>query len=199
MGMGFSEAGLTEPSVRPVLGPDRAGLTADRVRPASHDRFSKLTAIDERTTGSYAKHKPEEQQDPRFLHGVRAHKSEEQQDFRVLYGPWSLGYSCGPMVLHYPRKGDKKGRKRNEWSRSLAYTCGPMVLSKGTPLSRAGPGDPSEEDLDRLPTSATCMNLLKLPPYRRTAPIYKCLCRVAINGSSLPIQKTRYEENTAEA
>ncbi|OVA16717.1 IQ motif [Macleaya cordata] len=28
-------------------------------------------------------------------------------------------------------------------------------------------GDASEEALDRLPTSATCMNLLKLPPYRR--------------------------------
>ncbi|XP_026435029.1 E3 ubiquitin-protein ligase UPL6-like isoform X1 [Papaver somniferum] len=27
-------------------------------------------------------------------------------------------------------------------------------------------GDASEEALDRLPTSATCMNLLKLPPYR---------------------------------
>ncbi|XP_010270852.1 PREDICTED: E3 ubiquitin-protein ligase UPL6 [Nelumbo nucifera] len=27
-------------------------------------------------------------------------------------------------------------------------------------------GDASEETLDRLPTSATCMNLLKLPPYR---------------------------------
>ncbi|XP_058077263.1 E3 ubiquitin-protein ligase UPL6 isoform X2 [Magnolia sinica] len=33
-------------------------------------------------------------------------------------------------------------------------------------IQRAAPGDPSEEDLDRLPTSATCMNLLKLPPYR---------------------------------
>ena len=28
-------------------------------------------------------------------------------------------------------------------------------------------GSSSEEALDRLPTSATCMNLLKLPPYRR--------------------------------
>lgn len=28
-------------------------------------------------------------------------------------------------------------------------------------------GISSEEALDRLPTSATCMNLLKLPPYRR--------------------------------
>ncbi|GFQ02234.1 E3 ubiquitin-protein ligase upl6 [Phtheirospermum japonicum] len=28
-------------------------------------------------------------------------------------------------------------------------------------------GNASEEALDRLPTSATCMNLLKLPPYRR--------------------------------
>lgn len=28
-------------------------------------------------------------------------------------------------------------------------------------------GSASEEALDRLPTSATCMNLLKLPPYRR--------------------------------
>ncbi|GFZ11609.1 ubiquitin protein ligase 6 [Actinidia rufa] len=27
-------------------------------------------------------------------------------------------------------------------------------------------GNASEEALDRLPTSATCMNLLKLPPYR---------------------------------
>ncbi|XP_028115775.1 E3 ubiquitin-protein ligase UPL6-like isoform X3 [Camellia sinensis] len=32
-------------------------------------------------------------------------------------------------------------------------------------IQRAG-GDASEETLDRLPTSATCMNLLKLPPYR---------------------------------
>ncbi|PNY13292.1 E3 ubiquitin-protein ligase upl6-like protein, partial [Trifolium pratense] len=31
---------------------------------------------------------------------------------------------------------------------------------------RAG-GNASEDALDRLPTSATCMNLLKLPPYRR--------------------------------
>jgi len=31
---------------------------------------------------------------------------------------------------------------------------------------RAG-GNASEEALDRLPTSATCMNLLKLPPYKR--------------------------------
>lgn len=28
-------------------------------------------------------------------------------------------------------------------------------------------GSASEEALDRLPTAATCMNLLKLPPYRR--------------------------------
>jgi len=34
---------------------------------------------------------------------------------------------------------------------------------------RAAPDDASEETLDRLPTSATCMNLLKLPPYRRYA------------------------------
>ncbi|KAL6978060.1 E3 ubiquitin-protein ligase upl6, partial [Sarracenia purpurea var. burkii] len=27
-------------------------------------------------------------------------------------------------------------------------------------------GNASEEVIDRLPTSATCMNLLKLPPYR---------------------------------
>ncbi|KAE8646539.1 hypothetical protein Csa_005437 [Cucumis sativus] len=27
-------------------------------------------------------------------------------------------------------------------------------------------GNANEEALDRLPTSATCMNLLKLPPYR---------------------------------
>ncbi|XP_058000848.1 E3 ubiquitin-protein ligase UPL6 isoform X2 [Hevea brasiliensis] len=32
-------------------------------------------------------------------------------------------------------------------------------------------GSASEEALDRLPTSATCMNLLKLPPYRR----YSCI------------------------
>ncbi|XVF62396.1 hypothetical protein PTKIN_Ptkin09bG0004200 [Pterospermum kingtungense] len=32
-------------------------------------------------------------------------------------------------------------------------------------IQRAG-GSASEEALDRLPTSATCMNLLKLPPYR---------------------------------
>nr|CAD1829721.1 unnamed protein product [Ananas comosus var. bracteatus] len=33
-------------------------------------------------------------------------------------------------------------------------------------IQRAGSFDAAEEDLDRLPTSATCMNLLKLPPYR---------------------------------
>lgn len=36
-------------------------------------------------------------------------------------------------------------------------------------MCRAAPEDASEETLDRLPTSATCMNLLKLPPYRRCA------------------------------
>lgn len=30
-------------------------------------------------------------------------------------------------------------------------------------------GNASEEALDRLPTAATCMNLLKLPPYKRFA------------------------------
>ncbi|XP_073101038.1 E3 ubiquitin-protein ligase UPL6 isoform X3 [Elaeis guineensis] len=33
-------------------------------------------------------------------------------------------------------------------------------------IQRAAPLIVSEEDLDRLPTSATCMNLLKLPPYK---------------------------------
>ncbi|KAG9457742.1 hypothetical protein H6P81_002250 [Aristolochia fimbriata] len=33
-------------------------------------------------------------------------------------------------------------------------------------IQRAAAADASVEDLDRLPTSATCMNLLKLPPYR---------------------------------
>lgn len=28
-------------------------------------------------------------------------------------------------------------------------------------------GSASNESVDRLPTSATCMNLLKLPPYQR--------------------------------
>ncbi|KAK4380150.1 hypothetical protein RND71_002012 [Anisodus tanguticus] len=32
-------------------------------------------------------------------------------------------------------------------------------------IQRAG-GNASDEALDRLPTSATCMNLLKFPPYR---------------------------------
>ncbi|KAK1277859.1 E3 ubiquitin-protein ligase UPL6 [Acorus gramineus] len=32
-------------------------------------------------------------------------------------------------------------------------------------IQRAAPLNPSAENLDRLPTSATCMNLLKLPPY----------------------------------
>ncbi|XP_074560479.1 E3 ubiquitin-protein ligase UPL6-like [Curcuma longa] len=35
-------------------------------------------------------------------------------------------------------------------------------------IQRAAPFDFVEEDLDRLPTSATCMNLLKLPPYQTT-------------------------------
>ncbi|KAI0504427.1 hypothetical protein KFK09_015379 [Dendrobium nobile] len=33
-------------------------------------------------------------------------------------------------------------------------------------IQRAAPLHASEEDLDRLPTTATCMNLLKLPPYK---------------------------------
>lgn len=33
-------------------------------------------------------------------------------------------------------------------------------------IQRAAPEDAPEEVLDRLPTSATCVNLLKLPPYR---------------------------------
>ncbi|KAG0474135.1 hypothetical protein HPP92_015992 [Vanilla planifolia] len=33
-------------------------------------------------------------------------------------------------------------------------------------ILRAAPSNAAEEDLDRLPTSATCMNLLKLPPYK---------------------------------
>ncbi|URE02379.1 HECTc, partial [Musa troglodytarum] len=36
-------------------------------------------------------------------------------------------------------------------------------------ILRAAPLDVAEEDLDRLPTSATCMNLLKLPPYQSKA------------------------------
>ncbi|KAF3336817.1 E3 ubiquitin-protein ligase UPL6-like protein [Carex littledalei] len=33
--------------------------------------------------------------------------------------------------------------------------------------NRVGQGNVNEEVLNRLPTSATCMNLLKLPPYTR--------------------------------
>ncbi|CAA7388281.1 unnamed protein product [Spirodela intermedia] len=33
-------------------------------------------------------------------------------------------------------------------------------------IRRAAPSTATEEDLNRLPTSATCMNLLKLPPYK---------------------------------
>lgn len=40
---------------------------------------------------------------------------------------------------------------------------------------RAGSNDP-DEALDRLPTSATCMNLLKLPPYKRFVIVQPCLC-----------------------
>ena len=39
-------------------------------------------------------------------------------------------------------------------------------------ISLRAAGNASEEALDRLPTSATCMNLLKLPPYRRFVVIY---------------------------
>ncbi|KAJ8766404.1 hypothetical protein K2173_022463 [Erythroxylum novogranatense] len=48
-------------------------------------------------------------------------------------------------------------------------------------------GSATEEALDRLPTSATCMNLLKLPPYRRNplhfviAPLN--LCRLHMRGA----------------
>ncbi|KAH7436454.1 hypothetical protein KP509_05G020700 [Ceratopteris richardii] len=34
-------------------------------------------------------------------------------------------------------------------------------------IQRAAPEDASDDILDRLPTSSTCMNLLKLPPYKR--------------------------------
>lgn len=47
-----------------------------------------------------------------------------------------------------------------EWT-PLTYNYMSDVL-----FGRAG-GSASEEALDRLPTSATCMNLLKLPPYKR--------------------------------
>lgn len=43
-------------------------------------------------------------------------------------------------------------------------------------------GSATEEALERLPTSATCMNLLKLPAYRRSVPLAspKWLNRVQI-------------------
>ncbi|KAK3002828.1 hypothetical protein RJ639_018859 [Escallonia herrerae] len=47
-------------------------------------------------------------------------------------------------------------------------------------------GNASEEALDRLPTSATCMNLLKLPPYRRLSISHLNWCKPGGNyrGSS---------------
>uniref|UniRef100_A0A7N0UEM1 HECT-type E3 ubiquitin transferase n=1 Tax=Kalanchoe fedtschenkoi TaxID=63787 RepID=A0A7N0UEM1_KALFE len=49
-------------------------------------------------------------------------------------------------------------------------------------IQRAG-GDASEDALSRLPTSATCMNLLKLPPYRSKEQLEKKLL-YAINAQA---------------
>lgn len=49
-----------------------------------------------------------------------------------------------------------------------------------SPLSNRTAGNASEESLDRLPTSATCMNLLKLPPYRRFVQVYPPICKVVV-------------------
>ncbi|KAF0927506.1 hypothetical protein E2562_034000 [Oryza meyeriana var. granulata] len=50
-------------------------------------------------------------------------------------------------------------------------------------IQRAGVPGMEEEDEDRLPTSATCMNLLKLPPYRNKAQLESKLL-YAINAEA---------------
>jgi ubiquitin-protein ligase E3 C len=52
---------------------------------------------------------------------------------------------------------------------------------------RAAPDDASEETLDRLPTSATCMNLLKLPPYKSKEIIHEKLLYAITAGAGFDL------------
>ncbi|KAG6553003.1 hypothetical protein Mapa_005340 [Marchantia paleacea] len=54
-------------------------------------------------------------------------------------------------------------------------------------IQRAAPEDASEETLDRLPTSATCMNLLKLPPYRSKETIQEKLLYAITAGAGFDL------------
>ncbi|KAH9545895.1 hypothetical protein CY35_12G070200 [Sphagnum magellanicum] len=54
-------------------------------------------------------------------------------------------------------------------------------------IQRAAPDDASEETLDRLPTSATCMNLLKLPPYRSKEIIHEKLLYAITAGAGFDL------------
>ncbi|KAL3693449.1 hypothetical protein R1sor_007100 [Riccia sorocarpa] len=54
-------------------------------------------------------------------------------------------------------------------------------------IQRAAPDDASEETLDRLPTSATCMNLLKLPPYKSKEVIQEKLLYAITAGAGFDL------------
>ncbi|KAH8945886.1 hypothetical protein BDL97_12G064500 [Sphagnum fallax] len=54
-------------------------------------------------------------------------------------------------------------------------------------IQRAAPDDASEETLDRLPTSATCMNLLKLPPYKSKEIIHEKLLYAITAGAGFDL------------
>lgn len=56
------------------------------------------------------------------------------------------------------------------WLLNVIFSC--LALNLGFEYFLRAAGNASEEALDRLPTSATCMNLLKLPPYRRFVSFY---------------------------
>jgi ubiquitin-protein ligase E3 C len=54
-------------------------------------------------------------------------------------------------------------------------------------IQRAGLDDGSQETLDRLPTSATCMNLLKLPPYKSKEVIHDKLLYAITAGAGFDL------------
>ncbi|WVY92397.1 hypothetical protein V8G54_031485 [Vigna mungo] len=75
-------------------------------------------------------------------------------------------------------KGFSSENKRNFLKFVTGCSRGPLLgfryLEPLFCIQKAG-GNASEEALDRLPTSATCMNLLKLPPYKRFVIVLACL------------------------
>lgn len=54
-------------------------------------------------------------------------------------------------------------------------------------IQRAGLDDGAQEALDRLPTSATCMNLLKLPPYKSKEIIHEKLLYAITAGAGFDL------------